>query len=121
MQTFTAKVSTSTEKHLIGSSPREMEDAVNELQRQLGDFDRTVEEYKQNLDMTVKLQQAVEEVGLSCGELIKHKMSTSVFVKYYREYRATVQRRCHEFINMLIPLITVVSWLESSLVQKQQG
>lgn len=63
MQTFTTKASSSSERHLIGSSPREIEDAMNELQRQLDDFDRTVEEYKQNLDMTVKLQQAVEEVG----------------------------------------------------------
>lgn len=62
MQVFTVKVTSSTEKHLIGSSPREIEDAVNELQRQLGDFDKTVEEYRGNLDMSVKLQQAMEEV-----------------------------------------------------------
>lgn len=64
MQVFTVKVTSSTEKHLIGSSPREIEDAVNELQRQLGDFDKTVEEYKQNLDMSVKLQQAMDEVWM---------------------------------------------------------
>ncbi|CAB1347174.1 unnamed protein product [Coregonus sp. 'balchen'] len=64
MQVFTVKVTSSTEKHLIGSSPREIEDAVNELQRQLGDFDKTVEEYRQNLDMSVKLQQAMEEVWI---------------------------------------------------------
>jgi hypothetical protein len=62
MQAFTVKVTSSTEKHLKGSSPREIEDAVNELQRQLGDFDKTVEEYRGNLDMSVKLQQAMEEV-----------------------------------------------------------
>ena len=63
IQVFTAKVSSSSERHLVGSSPREVEDAVNELQRQLGDFDRSVEEYRQNLEMSVKLQQAMEEVG----------------------------------------------------------
>lgn len=59
---FTQKVSGSSEKHLIGNSLREIEDASNELQRQVGDFDRAVEEYKQNLEMNVKLQQALEEV-----------------------------------------------------------
>ncbi|XP_041700614.2 coiled-coil domain-containing protein 141 isoform X1 [Coregonus clupeaformis] len=68
MQAFTVKVTSSTEKHLIGSSPREIEDAVNELQRQLGDFDKTVEEYRQNLDMSVKLQQAMEEYQFWCDE-----------------------------------------------------
>ncbi|XP_041724790.2 coiled-coil domain-containing protein 141 isoform X2 [Coregonus clupeaformis] len=68
MQVFTVKVTSSTEKHLIGSSPREIEDAVNELQRQLGDFDKTVEEYRQNLDMSVKLQQAMEEYNFWCDE-----------------------------------------------------
>ncbi|XP_063069315.1 coiled-coil domain-containing protein 141 isoform X2 [Engraulis encrasicolus] len=99
MQTFTTKVSSSTEKHLIGSSPREMEDAVNELQRQLGDFDRTVEEYKQSLDMTVKLQQAVEEYQFWCDEAsatiirvgkyssqCKTKEAVSVLYKQFEKY-----------------------------------
>nr|XP_046223730.1 coiled-coil domain-containing protein 141-like isoform X4 [Oncorhynchus gorbuscha] len=68
VQVFTVKVTSSTEKQLIGSSPREIEDAVNELQRQLGDFDKTVEEYKQNLDMSVKLQQAMDEYNFWCDE-----------------------------------------------------
>uniref|UniRef100_A0A6Q2XU33 Ig-like domain-containing protein n=1 Tax=Esox lucius TaxID=8010 RepID=A0A6Q2XU33_ESOLU len=68
IQAFTVKVTTSTEKHLIGSSPREIEDSVNELQRQLGDFDKTVEEYRQNLDMSVKLQLAMEEYQFWCDE-----------------------------------------------------
>ncbi|KAJ8352190.1 hypothetical protein SKAU_G00236660 [Synaphobranchus kaupii] len=68
MQTFTVKISASTEKHLKGSSPREIEDAVNELQRQLGDFDKVVEEYKHNLEMTVKLQQAMEEYQFWCDD-----------------------------------------------------
>uniref|UniRef100_A0A8C7JM83 Coiled-coil domain-containing protein 141 n=1 Tax=Oncorhynchus kisutch TaxID=8019 RepID=A0A8C7JM83_ONCKI len=68
VQVFTVKVTSNTEKQLIGSSPREIEDAVNELQRQLGDFDKTVEEYKQNLDMSVKLQQAMDEYNFWCDE-----------------------------------------------------
>jgi len=63
LHAFTLKVSSSSERHLIGNSLREIEDVLNELQRQVGDFDRAVEEYKQNLDMNVKLQQALEEVG----------------------------------------------------------
>lgn len=46
----------------MGSNPKELEDVVNELQRQVGDFDRAVEDYMQNLDLSMKLQQAVEEV-----------------------------------------------------------
>ncbi|XP_055727116.1 coiled-coil domain-containing protein 141-like isoform X2 [Salvelinus fontinalis] len=68
MQVFTVKVTSSTERHLIGNSPREIEDAVNELQRQLGDFDKTVEEYKQNLDMSIRLQQAMDEYNFWCDE-----------------------------------------------------
>ncbi|KAI7808690.1 coiled-coil domain-containing protein 141 [Triplophysa rosa] len=65
---FTQKVSGGSEKHLIGNSLREIEDASNELRRQVGDFDRTVEEYKQNLEMNVKLQQALEEYNFWCDE-----------------------------------------------------
>ncbi|XP_048875909.1 coiled-coil domain-containing protein 141 isoform X2 [Brienomyrus brachyistius] len=58
VQALTIKLITSKEQPLKG---REMEDAVNELQRQLGDFDRTMEEFKTNLEMTANLQQVVEE------------------------------------------------------------
>lgn len=60
LQAFT--LPSSSEKVLIGSSPRELEDSINELQRQVGDFDRTIEDYKQNLELNMKLQQAMEEV-----------------------------------------------------------
>lgn len=62
MKLLAFTVSSSSEKHLLGSSPRELEDSINELQRQVGDFDRTVEDYKQNLELNMKLQQAMEEV-----------------------------------------------------------
>ncbi|XP_076858430.1 coiled-coil domain-containing protein 141 isoform X2 [Brachyhypopomus gauderio] len=68
LQAFTGKVASSAEKHLIGRSPRELEDATNELQRQVGDFDRVVDDYKQNLDLNMKLQQAMEEYQFWCDE-----------------------------------------------------
>ncbi|XP_041118002.1 coiled-coil domain-containing protein 141-like isoform X2 [Polyodon spathula] len=65
---FATKVSAGTEKPVLGSIPREIEEAVNELQKQVVDFDKTVEEYKQNLDMSVRLQQAMEEYHFWCEE-----------------------------------------------------
>uniref|UniRef100_A0A3B3QE08 Coiled-coil domain containing 141 n=1 Tax=Paramormyrops kingsleyae TaxID=1676925 RepID=A0A3B3QE08_9TELE len=58
VQAFTVKLTTSKEQPLKG---REMEDVVNELQRQLGDFYRTMEEFKTNLEMTANLHLVVEE------------------------------------------------------------
>lgn len=45
-----------------GGVAREVEDAINELQRQMGDFERSVSEHQKTLDMTRRLQQAMEEV-----------------------------------------------------------
>lgn len=45
-----------------GGVTREVEDAVNELQRQMGDFERSVSEHQKTLEMTRRLQQAMEEV-----------------------------------------------------------
>lgn len=61
MQAFTVKLTTSKEQPLKG---REMEDSVNELQRQLGDFYRTMDEFKTNLEMTANLQLVMEEVRI---------------------------------------------------------
>ncbi|XP_072572938.1 coiled-coil domain-containing protein 141 isoform X2 [Paramormyrops kingsleyae] len=58
VQAFTVKLTTRKEQPLKG---REMEDVVNELQRQLGDFYRTMEEFKTNLEMTANLHLVVEE------------------------------------------------------------
>lgn len=44
------------------SAARQTEDAVNELQRQMGEFERSVSEYQKTLDMTCRLQKAMEEV-----------------------------------------------------------
>lgn len=44
------------------AAARETEDAINELQRQMGEFERSVSEHQKTLDMTCRLQQAMEEV-----------------------------------------------------------
>lgn len=43
---------------------RQLEDAINELQRQMGQLERNICEHQKTLDMTCKLQQAMEEVSL---------------------------------------------------------
>lgn len=45
-----------------GGVAREMEDAVNELQRQMGELERSVDEHRRTLDMSRRLQRAVDEV-----------------------------------------------------------
>lgn len=45
-----------------GGVAREAEDAINELQRQMGDFERSVSDHHKTLEMTRRLQQAMEEV-----------------------------------------------------------
>ncbi|XP_017325747.1 coiled-coil domain-containing protein 141 isoform X3 [Ictalurus punctatus] len=103
LQAFT--VSSSSEKHLIGSSPRELEDSINELQRQVGDFDRTVEDYKQNLELSMKLQQAMEEFEFWCEEA----SSTIVRVGKYssecktKEAISSLHKQFEKFVLPTIP------------------
>lgn len=49
-----------------GGVTREVEDAVNELQRQMGELERSICEHQKTLDMTSRLQQAMEEVMGLC-------------------------------------------------------
>uniref|UniRef100_A0A8P4KA54 Coiled-coil domain containing 141 n=1 Tax=Dicentrarchus labrax TaxID=13489 RepID=A0A8P4KA54_DICLA len=51
-----------------GGVAREAEDAVNELQRQMGDFERSVSDHQKTLEMTRRLQQAMEEYQFWCEE-----------------------------------------------------
>ncbi|KAG7330838.1 hypothetical protein KOW79_004807 [Hemibagrus wyckioides] len=103
LQAFT--LSSSSEKHLIGSSPRELEDSINELQRQVGDFDRTVEDYKQNLELSMKLQQAMEEYEFWCEEA----SSTIVRVGKYsskcktKEAISSLRKQFEKFVWPTIP------------------
>ncbi|XP_032424244.1 trichohyalin isoform X1 [Xiphophorus hellerii] len=47
---------------------RQLEDAINELQRQMGQLERNICEHQKTLDMTCKLQQAMEEYHFWCEE-----------------------------------------------------
>ncbi|KAM4731730.1 uncharacterized protein ccdc141 isoform 2-T4 [Anableps anableps] len=47
---------------------RQLEDAVNELQRQMGQLERNICEHQKTLDMTCRLQQAMEEYQFWCEE-----------------------------------------------------
>ncbi|KAK2840470.1 hypothetical protein Q5P01_014210 [Channa striata] len=52
-----------------GGVAREV-DAVNELQRQMCEFEQSVSEHQKSLDMTCRLQQAMEEYQFWCEEAI---------------------------------------------------
>lgn len=45
-----------------GAVARQVEDAANELQRQMGEFEWNVCEHMKTLDLTCRLQRAMEEV-----------------------------------------------------------
>uniref|UniRef100_A0A665TSA4 Ig-like domain-containing protein n=1 Tax=Echeneis naucrates TaxID=173247 RepID=A0A665TSA4_ECHNA len=47
---------------------REVEDAINELQRQMGESERSISEHQKTLDMSCRLQQAMDEYQLWCEE-----------------------------------------------------
>ncbi|XP_067458887.1 coiled-coil domain-containing protein 141 isoform X2 [Thunnus thynnus] len=51
-----------------GGVVREAEDAINELQRQMREFEQSVGEHRKTLDMTCRLQQAMEEYQFWCED-----------------------------------------------------
>ncbi|XP_034741680.1 coiled-coil domain-containing protein 141-like [Etheostoma cragini] len=51
-----------------GGVAREAEDAVNQLQRQMGEFERSVGEHQKTLEMTCRLQLAMEEYQWWCED-----------------------------------------------------
>ncbi|KAI9534580.1 hypothetical protein NQZ68_012813, partial [Dissostichus eleginoides] len=51
-----------------GGVARETEDAVNELQRQMGELERSVGEHQKTLEMTCRLQTAMEEYQFWCDD-----------------------------------------------------
>ncbi|XP_068592421.1 coiled-coil domain-containing protein 141 isoform X2 [Cebidichthys violaceus] len=51
-----------------GGVAKEAEDAVNELQRQTGELERSVKEHQKTLEMSCSLQRAVEEYQFWCEE-----------------------------------------------------
>lgn len=60
---YVTKVSTVREKQIPKAEVNPFEESLNELLKEVNELDKTVEEYKQNLDKTLHLQQAMEEVG----------------------------------------------------------
>lgn len=71
-----------------GGAAREAEDAINELQRQMGDFERSVSDHQKTLEMTRRLQQAMEEVR-NCS----HPPSSSSRDKYLELLSHNVSER----------------------------
>ncbi|XP_075968316.1 coiled-coil domain-containing protein 141 [Anarhichas minor] len=51
-----------------GGVAKQAEDVVNELQRQTGEFERSVKEHQKTLEMSCRLQRAVEEYQFWCEE-----------------------------------------------------
>ncbi|XP_051815337.1 coiled-coil domain-containing protein 141-like [Acanthochromis polyacanthus] len=52
----------------VGGVAREVDDDANELQRQMGEFEQSVNEHRKTLDMTCRLQEAMEEYQFWCEE-----------------------------------------------------
>ncbi|XP_068457611.1 coiled-coil domain-containing protein 141 isoform X2 [Clinocottus analis] len=79
---------------------KEAEDAVNELQRQMGEFDRSVNEHQKTLEMTCRLQQATEEYQFWCedasatiarvGKFSSECRSTEAVSVLYRQFEKFV-------------------------------
>ncbi|CAJ1078531.1 uncharacterized protein ccdc141 [Xyrichtys novacula] len=65
LQSVTARLGSEVKD---GGVAREAEDAINELQRQMGEFERGVSEHQRTLEMTCRLQQAMEEYQFWCEE-----------------------------------------------------
>ncbi|XP_041858300.1 uncharacterized protein ccdc141 isoform X2 [Melanotaenia boesemani] len=75
-----------------GGVARQVEDATNELQRQMGEFERGICEHQKTLDMTCKLQQAMEEYQFWCEE-------ASATITRVRKF--SIKCRSTEAVNVL--------------------
>ncbi|XP_067891622.1 coiled-coil domain-containing protein 141 [Heterodontus francisci] len=65
---YMTKATTVLEKHIPRAEVNVLEESLNELQKQVNELDKTVGEYKQSLDMTMQLQQAMEESHFWCED-----------------------------------------------------
>ncbi|XP_032879745.1 coiled-coil domain-containing protein 141 isoform X2 [Amblyraja radiata] len=65
---YVTKVSTVREKQIPKAEVNPFEESLNELLKEVNELDKTVEEYKQNLDKTLHLQQAMEESQFWCDD-----------------------------------------------------
>ncbi|XP_074766808.1 coiled-coil domain-containing protein 141 isoform X5 [Athene noctua] len=100
------------EKKVIGSVANEpnakvgvLLESVSDLQKQLNDFNRVVEDYKQNLDLVEHLQQMMEE----CQFWFEDVSATVVRVSKYsaecktREAIETLYKQFKKFIEPAVP------------------
>ncbi|XP_029283232.1 flocculation protein FLO11 isoform X2 [Cottoperca gobio] len=88
-----------------GGVAREAEDAVNELQRQMGEFERSVGEHQKTLEMTCRLQQAMEEYQFWCEDA---SATISRVGKFSSECRSTeavsvLHRQFEKFVWPTVP------------------
>nr|XP_046259696.1 uncharacterized protein ccdc141 [Scatophagus argus] len=65
LQGVTARLGSEVKDGVVA---REAEDAINELQRQMGEFEHSVNDHQKTLEMTRRLQQAMEEYQFWCEE-----------------------------------------------------
>ncbi|XP_074450077.1 coiled-coil domain-containing protein 141 isoform X6 [Larus michahellis] len=100
------------EKKVIGSVVNEpnakvrvLLDSISDLQKQLNDFSRVVEDYKQNLDLVEHLQQMMEE----CQFWFEDVSATVIRVSKYsaecktREAIETLYKQFNKFIEPTVP------------------
>ncbi|XP_014809969.1 PREDICTED: coiled-coil domain-containing protein 141 isoform X2 [Calidris pugnax] len=100
------------EKKVIGSIVNEpnakvrvLLESIGNLEKQLNDFDRVVEDYKQNLDLTEHLQQMMEE----CQFWFEDVSATVIRVGKYsaecktREAIETLYKQFNKFIEPTVP------------------
>ncbi|CAN0137881.1 unnamed protein product [Bubo scandiacus] len=100
------------EKKVIGSVANEPDakvrvllESISDLQKQLNDFNRVVEDYKQNLDLVEHLQQMMEE----CQFWFEDVSATVVRVGKYsaecktREAIETLYKQFNKFIEPAVP------------------
>ncbi|KAM6955110.1 uncharacterized protein PEZ65_000046 [Lycodopsis pacificus] len=88
-----------------GGVAKQAEDAVNELQRQTGEFERSVKEHQKTLEMSCRLQRAVDEYQFWCEEA-----STTIarVGKFSSECRSTeavsvLHRQFEKFVWPTVP------------------
>uniref|UniRef100_A0A3Q3JC78 Ig-like domain-containing protein n=1 Tax=Monopterus albus TaxID=43700 RepID=A0A3Q3JC78_MONAL len=87
-----------------GAIAREVEDAVNELQRQMGEFEQSVSEHQNTLEMTSRLQQAMEEYQFWCEGASATIARVSKFSLECRSTEA-ISVLCRQFEKFIWPTV----------------
>ncbi|CAK6974038.1 coiled-coil domain-containing protein 141 [Scomber scombrus] len=102
LQSVTARLGSEVKD---GGVVREAGDAVNELQRQMREFEQSVSEHRKTLDMTCKLQQAMEEYQFWCDDA---SATVARVRKFSSECRSTeavsvLHRQFEKFVWPTVP------------------